>query len=66
MFLIPQLNPLLFLWDYFSSRVYLGRYLGRNIELCYILVKLMTNTRKQLAQSVDDWGRHLTDLIFKT
>ena len=74
----PDLNPCdFFLWGFLKSRVYVNRPrtlqdLKTNIqeEIANItpamLARVMTNARNRFTQCVENGGRHLPDLIFKT
>ncbi|CAK1578615.1 unnamed protein product [Parnassius mnemosyne] len=74
----PDLSPCdFFLWGFLKSRVYVNRPrtlqdLKNNIqeEIANItpalLQRVMTNTRNRYTQCIENKGRHLPDLIFKT
>ena len=74
----PDLSPCdFFLWGFLKSRVYANRPrtlqdLKANIraEIANIsndmLEKIMSNARSRLTQCIDNGGRHLPDMIFKT
>ena len=74
----PDLSPCdFFLWGFLKSRVYANRPrtlqdLKANIraEIANIsndmLEKIMANARSRLTQCIDNGGRHLPDMIFKT
>ena len=74
----PDLSPCdFYLWGYLKSRVYVNRPrslldLKANIreEIGNIpadtLVRVMANTRNRYMQCMDNGGRHLPDMIFKT
>lgn len=74
----PDLSPCdFFLWGSLKSRVYVNRPrtlqdLKTNIqeEIANItpatLTRVMTNARNRFTQCMENEGRHLTDLIFKT
>jgi len=67
----------IFLWGYLKSVVYIDRpstlvHLKNNITqaianiLTDVLDRVDRNFRSRLVQCIDDEGRHLTDVIFKT
>lgn len=74
----PDLAPCdFFLWGFLKSRVYVNRPrtledLKANIRAeidnipVDMLERVMTNARNRLIQCIDDGGRHLPDMIFKT
>ena len=74
----PDLTPCdFFLWGFLKSRVYVNRPstledLKTNIqeEIANItpamLARVMTNARNRFTQCMENGGRHLSDLIFKT
>lgn len=74
----PDLSPCdFFLWGFLKSRVYVNRPntledLRANIraEIANItaamLVRVMNNARNRLRQCMENGGRHLPDIIFKT
>ena len=74
----PDLSPCdFFLWGYLKARVYVNRpqsleNLKDNIreEIANIpsdmLVRVMENTRNRYMKCIDNEGRHLPDMIFKT
>ena len=74
----PDLTPCdFFLWGYLKFRVYANRPrtlddLKANIQAeianipAAMLVRVMENARKRLLQCLDNGGRQLTDMVFKT
>ena len=74
----PNLTPCdFFLWGFLKSCVYVSRprtlqHLKTNIQeeianiAHAILAVVMTNARNQFTQCVENVGRHLPDVIFKT
>lgn len=74
----PDLTPCdFFLWGFLKSRVYVNRPstlqdLKTNIQeeianiMLAMLARVMTNARNRFTQCMENGGRHLSDLIFKT
>jgi hypothetical protein len=70
-------HPVIFLWEYLKSVVYTDRprtlvHLKNNIIRAIanirtdVLERVNRNFRSRLVQCIDNEGRHLADVIFKT